>query len=59
MKYFPKLEILNKNLKNHFYKFLKKFKLNTKYSGLFDYSRNYSSAFFCKDLYFSHMKLMK
>ena len=55
MKYFPKSELLNKFLKNHFYKFFKKFKLNIKYSGLFDYSRNYSSAFFLqRSLFLPH-----
>ena len=55
MKYFPNSELLNKFLKNHFYKFLKKFKLNIKYSGLFDYSRNYSSAFFLqRSLFLPH-----
>ena len=55
MKYIPHMEVFNNFSKSDFFKTLKKFKLNTKYSGILEYGRNLSSAFFLqRSLFLPH-----
>lgn len=48
LKYTPDLKFLNSFFINSFYPFLKKKKMNTKYSGIFEYGKKLNSAFLLK-----------
>ena len=55
IKHIPNMSLFNKFLKSGFYNVLKKLKLNTKYSGILEYGKDLSSAFYLqRSLFLPH-----